>query len=89
MKREQLTEVLEWPGVVEAAREIDISINRAYHLVWTGKLLAQKISGQWHVSPSSIAAYAERRAARKALLAEEQTSIPAGAVEELRRRRGP
>jgi len=61
-RSEQLTEVLQWPGVVDAARQLGISLNRAYTLVWTNKLLAQKIAGQWRVSPNAI----EERLARKA-----------------------
>ena len=57
-----LTEVLEWPGVVETSRRLGISINRTYHLVWTGKLPAQQIAGQWRVSPDAIE---ERLATKK------------------------
>lgn len=63
-REEQLTEVLEWPGVVEAARLIGISINRTYHLVWTNKIVAQKIAGQWRVSPKAIAEYSSHRSQR-------------------------
>jgi hypothetical protein len=66
-KREELTEVLEWPGVVEAARQIGISINRTYHLVWTNKIAAQKIAGHWRVSPEAIAVYSASRSSRCAL----------------------
>jgi excisionase family DNA binding protein len=57
-----LTEVLEWPGVAETARRLGISLNRTYALIWTGKLPAQQIAGQWRISPEAI----EQRLARKA-----------------------
>jgi hypothetical protein len=61
-----LTEVLEWPGVTQAARQLGISINRTYHLVWTGKLAAQQIAGQWRVSPEAINSRLALKAAQAA-----------------------
>lgn len=63
---QQILEVLDWPGVNESARRLGISINRTYHLVWSGKLPAQQIAGQWRISPDAIAA---RLAAKAAQLA--------------------
>ncbi len=60
-----LTEILEWPGVVETAKRLGISINRTYHLVWSGKLSAQQIAGQWRVSPDAIEARLARKAAQQ------------------------
>lgn len=53
---QQILEVLDWPGVNESARRLGISINRTYHLVWSGKLPAQQIAGQWRISPDAITA---------------------------------
>ena len=61
----ELTEVLEWPGVTETARKLGISINRTYHLVWTGKLPAQQIAGQWRISPEAIGERLAKKAAQK------------------------
>jgi hypothetical protein len=62
---EQITEVLTWPGVVDSARQLGISINRCYHLVWTGKLSTQKIAGSWRVSPAAIEERLAKKAAQK------------------------
>jgi hypothetical protein len=66
MKRAELTEVLQWPSVTETARRLGISINRTYHLVWTGKLPAQQIAGQWRVSPEAINSRLAMKAAQAA-----------------------
>jgi hypothetical protein len=61
-----LIEILEWPGVVETARRLGISINRTYHLVWSGKLPAQQIAGQWRISPEAINSRLAMKAAQAA-----------------------
>ncbi len=61
----KLTEIITWPGVHQMCRELGISINRGYVLVWSGRVAAQKIGGQWRVSPRAIERYANEREARR------------------------
>jgi len=60
----ELAEVLAWPGVSQAARQLGISINRTYHLIWVGKLTAQQIAGQWRISPDAINSRLQMKEAR-------------------------
>jgi excisionase family DNA binding protein len=61
----KLTEVVAWPGVNEMCRFLQISLNRGYALLWSGRVSAQKLGGEWRISPSAIARYAEERKARR------------------------
>lgn len=60
----RLNDVVAWPGVGEMCRYLGISLNRGYSLVWSGRLAAQKIGGQWRVSPKAIEKYAQERKSR-------------------------
>lgn len=62
----KLAEIVSWPGVHDMCRQLGISINRGYVLVWSGRLAAQKIGGQWRVSPKAIERYSTEREARRA-----------------------
>lgn len=62
----KLAEVVGWPSVIEMCRELKISTNRGYVLVWTGRVAAQKIGGQWRVSPQAIKRYSVERNAHRA-----------------------
>jgi len=62
----KLAEVIGWPSVIEMCRSLSISINRGYALVWAGRIAAQKIGGQWRVSPRAIERYSAEREARRA-----------------------
>ena len=46
------------PQVAQALR---VPYRQAYELVLTGKLLARKLGGQWHVDPDSFADLLESR----------------------------
>jgi len=61
----KLAEIVAWPSVNQMCRELGISLNRAYALVWSGRVAAQKIGGQWRVSPRAIERYSEERKARR------------------------
>jgi len=61
----KLTEIVTWPGINEMCRQLGISLNRGYSLVWCGRLAAQKIGGQWRVSPRAIEKYSAEREARR------------------------
>lgn len=58
-------EVFTWPGINEMCLYLGISTTRGYSLVWTGRVAARKIRGQWRVSPESIEKYADERRARR------------------------
>jgi excisionase family DNA binding protein len=61
----KLVEVVAWPGVNEMCRMLKVSLNRGYALLWTGRIAAQKIGGQWRISPGAIAQYEKERKERR------------------------
>jgi len=61
----KLVEVVAWPGLNEMCRILKISTNRGYSLLWTGRIAAQKIGGQWRISRGAIAQYDKQRRARR------------------------
>ena len=60
----KLTEIVAWPGVHEACRKANVSINFGYAMIWSGRWAAQKIGGQWRVSPRAIEKYMIERTDR-------------------------
>lgn len=61
----KLAEIVTWPGVQQMCRELGISLNRGYSLLWAGRVAAHKIGGEWRVSPQSIERYSVERKARR------------------------
>jgi excisionase family DNA binding protein len=61
----KLAEIVTWTGVNEMCRVLQVSLNRGYALLWSGRISAQKIGGQWRISPAAIQQYDKQRKARR------------------------
>lgn len=48
--------------VSQAARKLGVAMSYVYALLWAGKLTANKINRQWHISAAAIEARLKRRA---------------------------
>jgi excisionase family DNA binding protein len=49
-------------SVVESARKLGVGLDRAYDLIWAGKLAARKVEGRWAVSREAVEERLRRRA---------------------------
>ena len=47
--------------VAQTARTLGIAIGYVYALIWSGKLRAKKVNGQWRVSAEDVAARLKSR----------------------------
>jgi len=47
----------------EAARRLGVGLDYLYSLLWTGKLDARKVNGQWRISAGAVEARMKRRKA--------------------------
>jgi excisionase family DNA binding protein len=41
-------------SAAEAARRLGVAISYLYSLVWSGKLEARKVKGQWRISANAV-----------------------------------
>lgn len=57
-------------GAAEAARKLRIGVDRLYALIWSGKLLGQKVDGHWRISGAAV----EER--RRALSQSRRARVP-------------
>jgi hypothetical protein len=63
-RSEQLSEILDWPSVLDMCRQLGCSVTYGYGLIWRGKIAAQKIGNVWRVSPQGIREYSLKRKSR-------------------------